>query len=114
MDYNQRRQSDFKSGGSWIRVKLFRFFNVNFRRISIFFIKFKKNRFFQANFRKKFDFFRQIHKQNSIYPGKFLKNFDIFRQFTQEIQFSRQQLDIYSYLLYLSSKVTTFEHTSST
>ena len=53
---DQWRQSDLKSGGSWIRVKTFRFFQA----IS------PKNRFLRQ-FPKKFDFF-QVILQN--FPGK--------------------------------------------
>src|SRR6218665_868004 len=49
----QRRQSGLKSGGSWIRVKQFRFLQANFRKISI--------------------FFRQLYKKISSFPGKFQK-----------------------------------------
>src|SRR6218665_845934 len=56
--YQQRRQSDLKSGGSWIWVK----------RISISTGKFPKN----------FNFFRQFYKKISSFLIS--ENFDFFRQ----------------------------------
>src|SRR6218665_432234 len=85
----QRRQSGLKSGGSWIRVKKFRFS----REIS------EKFRFFQAIiFIKKSIFrtnlFQAIPQKNSIFQAKI----------------GYLQLFL-GKLFYFSSKVTTFEHT---
>src|SRR6218665_3159705 len=93
--WQQRRQSGLKSGGSWIRVKKFRFLQANFRKISIFSGNFTKEyRVLQANFRK-FCFFRQLKKID--FPSKKV----------------HLQL-LLAKLFYFSSKVTAFEHTSCT
>jgi len=62
---SQWRQSGLKSGGLWIGSKKFRFFQANFREISIFSGNFTKISIFQANIWK-----------ISIFPGTFSKNFD--------------------------------------
>src|SRR6218665_3250012 len=78
--------------GSWIRVKKFRFLQVNFRKISIFSGNFTKEyRVLQANFRK-FLFFQAI--KNIDFPSKKV----------------HLQLPL-GKLFYFSSKVTAFEHT---
>src|SRR6218665_123699 len=73
----ERRQSGLKSGGSWIRVKKFRFSRKITEKFRFFqAIIFTKNRFFRSNFRK-----------ISIFSGNFTKKFRL----------SKQKLAIYSY-----------------
>jgi len=62
-EIRQRRQSGLKSGGSWIRVKIF---SGNFTKKSI----------FQGKLPKNFDFPQVISQNISIFQDKFLKNFD--------------------------------------
>jgi len=74
----------------------FRFFQANFRKISIFLKQiFEKLRFFEADFKeistfqansKKFDFCKQIFEKIRF-----------FRQLLETFRFSRQKLLIYSY-----------------
>ena len=92
----QRCQSGLKSGRSWIRSTKFRFSPANFREISIFSGNVKKIQFFHANFQK-FRFFHAIFKKISIFQAKI----------------AHLQL-LLGKLFYLSSKVTTFEHTFCT
>src|SRR6218665_3675756 len=79
-------------------------------------IQVKKNSIFTDKFPIKVDFFRKFHKKID-FPGKFPKTFDFFRQFKKNYIFqakiSHLQLPL-GKLLYFSSKVTTFEHTSCT
>src|SRR6218665_21712 len=98
LNMHQRRQSGFKSGGSWIRVKKFDFsrqISETFRYFQA--ISLKNFDFFQENFRK-FRFLQAISLKNSISPGKFQKNFDFSGNF-ERILISRQKLVIYSCLL---------------
>src|SRR6218665_2169951 len=69
----QRRQSGLKSGGSWIRVKKFRFF----RKIS------KKFGFFQAISESKKAIFRANFRKISIFSGDFTKNFVFQSKFSK-------------------------------
>ncbi len=65
----------------------FRFFQANFREISIFFRQFhKKIRFFQAIF-KKFWFFQANFWKISIFSGKFVTNFGFSRQIFEKFRF---------------------------
>ena len=69
----KRRQSDLKSGGSWIRVR-----NVE---ILIFQVIWQtKNQFLRSNFRE-ISIFHVISQKVSIFQGKFPKNFDFFGHF---------------------------------
>src|SRR6218665_3824059 len=59
-EQGQRRQYGLKSGGSWIRVKN-RFFQANFRKISIFVPAISLNNFdFWRQISEKFRFFKQF------------------------------------------------------
>src|SRR6218665_1667915 len=90
----QRRQSGLKSGGSWIRVKKFRFSKKNsekfrlFQAISTFSGNFKnKKSIFQGKFPKKFDLLQVISQICSISQGQFPKNFDFLSNFTKDFDF---------------------------
>src|SRR6218665_1591252 len=74
----QRRQPGSKSKGRGSGSKNFRFFQANFREISII-------------------FFWQFHKKFLFFQANFPKNFDFFRHFYKIFRFSRQNLPIYSY-----------------
>jgi len=106
---DQRRQSGLKSGGSWIRIKKFRFSRKMFEKFRFFqaisqtkkliFDSFrwfhKKLRFFKANFRilifeaifKKFRFSRKISKQ-----------FRFFQAISQRNRFSGQISEKFRFL----------------
>jgi len=65
----QQRQSGLKTGGSWIRVKKFRFFSGNFTKIID----------FSGEISEKNQFFQVILQKISTFQGKFPKNFDFFQ-----------------------------------
>src|SRR6218665_1461271 len=92
---------------------------------SIFPGKFKKIRFFQANL-KKFDFFKQIFEKFQFFQAN-LKKIDFFKEFSKKFDFFQAMfrtisifqakianLQLLDKLIYFSSIVTTFEHTSCT
>src|SRR6218665_809911 len=125
----QRRQSGLKSGGSWTRVKKFRFsikISEKFRffqaisqtKKSIFHGKFpesfgffpvlsQKISIFEVKFPKNFDFLRNFPKYFN-FLGKFPKNFDFFRQFHKKIDFSGQISDKFRVLRQFHKKFRFF------
>src|SRR6218665_851914 len=88
----QRRQSGLKSGGSWIRVKKFRFLQTNFRKISI---------FFQAILQKNIEFSRQISE--NFYFFWQLKKLIFQAKKVQIIQFlfKSNHFRTYMYFMYM-------------
>ena len=65
----QRRQSGLKSGGCGSGSKKFRFFQANFREISIFSGDFTKNFDFSSKFVKKIDVFMQISQKFRLFKA---------------------------------------------
>src|SRR6218665_2358168 len=89
----QRRQSGLKSGRSWIRVKQFRFFRANFRKLLIF-QAISQNIDFSRQISEKIPFFRQFTK-DSIVQAKLA----IYRYFWANYSTSLQKSSLSNILL---------------
>src|SRR6218665_2684538 len=78
-------------GGSWTRVKEFRFSRKISEKFRFFqAISQTKKSIFQGKFPKNFGSFQVISQKISIFQVKFSKNFNFFKQFSKIFRFSRK------------------------